>query len=131
MFSLHGDKAWELPAEKLISFFRSSDQTSAIVGQRQATTFQTLAKLSGHGEPVKSSPAPVKKAKSATPKPKESKPNEDSTITVNNTTGNQGHGQNGVGLTVRIEINLPASGDQDTYDRIFKSIRENLLRGQS
>jgi hypothetical protein len=34
-----------------------------------------------------------------------------------------------VGLTVRIEINLPADGDQDTYDRIFKSIRENLLNG--
>ena len=31
------------------------------------------------------------------------------------------------GLTVRIEINLPASGDQETYDRIFKSIRDNLL----
>jgi hypothetical protein len=34
-----------------------------------------------------------------------------------------------VGLTVRIEINLPATGDQDTYDKIFKSIRENLLNG--
>jgi hypothetical protein len=30
---------------------------------------------------------------------------------------------------VRIEINLPADGDQETYDRIFKSIRENLLNG--
>jgi hypothetical protein len=26
------------------------------------------------------------------------------------------------GLTVRIEINLPATGDQETYDKIFKSI---------
>lgn len=34
-----------------------------------------------------------------------------------------------VGLTVRIEINLPAVDDQDTYDKIFKSIRENLLNG--
>jgi len=33
------------------------------------------------------------------------------------------------GLTVRIEINLPADGDQETYDWIFKSIRENLLDG--
>jgi hypothetical protein len=32
-----------------------------------------------------------------------------------------------VGLTVRIEVNLPASGDQETYDRIFKSIRTNLI----
>jgi hypothetical protein len=34
-----------------------------------------------------------------------------------------------VGLTVRIEINLPPGGDQATYDAIFKSIRENLLNG--
>jgi hypothetical protein len=34
---------------------------------------------------------------------------------------------NNVGLTVRIEINLPAGGDKETYDTIFKSIRENLL----
>ena len=37
------------------------------------------------------------------------------------------HDRNNFGLTVRIEINLPASGDQDTYDKIFKSIRSNLI----
>jgi hypothetical protein len=31
------------------------------------------------------------------------------------------------GLTVRIEVNLPPGGDQDTYDKIFRSMRENLL----
>jgi hypothetical protein len=35
-----------------------------------------------------------------------------------------------VGLTVRIEINLPADGDQETYDRIFRSIRENLINAK-
>lgn len=30
-------------------------------------------------------------------------------------------------LTVRMEVNLPAGGDQETYDNIFKSIKENLL----
>ena len=29
-------------------------------------------------------------------------------------------------LTVRIEINLPAEGTQETYDAIFKSIKANL-----
>jgi len=29
-------------------------------------------------------------------------------------------------ITVRIEINLPAEGTQETYDAIFKSIKENL-----
>ena len=37
--------------------------------------------------------------------------------------------ESNVGLTVRIEVNLPADGEQETYDRIFKSIRENLLNG--
>ena len=38
---------------------------------------------------------------------------------------------NSVGLTVRIEINLPAGGDKETYDAIFQSIKENLLNGNS
>lgn len=40
-----------------------------------------------------------------------------------------GGNASGMALTVRVEINLPAGGDQETYDRIFKSIRENLLNG--
>jgi len=35
-----------------------------------------------------------------------------------------------IGLTVRIEVNLLPAGDQDTYDRIFRSIRENLLNAK-
>lgn len=42
-----------------------------------------------------------------------------------------GNGADAVGLTVRIEVNLPASGDQATYDRIFRSIRENLINGNA
>ena len=33
------------------------------------------------------------------------------------------------GLTVRIEVNLPAQADQETYDKIFSSIRKNLIDG--
>lgn len=36
-----------------------------------------------------------------------------------------------VGLTVRIEVNLPAGGEESTYDAIFKSIRKNLIDGRS
>ena len=73
----------------------------------------------------------TKKAKTTVPKQREPKPEAALAAKNNNPPGNQGHSPNGVALTVRIEINLPAAGDQDTYDRIFKSIRENLLRGQS
>jgi hypothetical protein len=32
-----------------------------------------------------------------------------------------------VALTVRIEVNLPAGGDDDTYDAIFASIKKHLM----
>jgi hypothetical protein len=52
-----------------------------------------------------------------------------STKDLGNTTTQREGGDRVLGLTVRIEINLPAQGDQKTYDTIFKSIRENLLNG--
>jgi hypothetical protein len=122
LFALHKDAAWELPASKLIGFFRTTDKTTALVGKFQAATFQLLAAFAGHGEvPEPAVAKPPAKAKDSKA-PKAAKPAKD-----------VGHAQiqNGgtrdVGLTVRIEVNLPAAGDQETYDRIFRSIRENLL----
>jgi len=46
LFSLHGDDAWKLDTDGLITFFRQSAESSQIVGQRQATTFTTLCALS-------------------------------------------------------------------------------------
>ena len=40
LFSLHGEDAWRVDLDSLIQFFRSTDDTGAIVGRRQATTFQ-------------------------------------------------------------------------------------------
>ena len=125
LFELHAATSWNLPSDKLISFFRSTDQTSAIVGQRQASTFQALAGLSGHLDTAASKPSVVgrpntlrvpkykklEKHESIAPKEEVEPPTRD------------------VGLTVRIEINLPVAPDQDTYDRIFRSIRANLLNG--
>ena len=53
---LHGDEAWKLGIDALIQYFRSTDDTSAIVGRRQATTFQGLSALSGQcrGSPSQS-----------------------------------------------------------------------------
>ncbi len=39
-------------------------------------------------------------------------------------------GNRDFGLTVRIEINLPADADQETYDKIFRSIKENLINAE-
>jgi hypothetical protein len=129
LFSLHGDKAWALEQSSLITYFRQTDQTSDLIGTRQATTFQTLAALGGHGEMRTSRLSASRKEKkervSTRPKKKEiSEATADTSISLSSRSEHRD-----LGLTVRIEINLPISGDQETYDRIFKSIRENLLSG--
>jgi hypothetical protein len=127
LFSLHGDKAWALDQSGLVTYFRQTDKTSAVVGTRQATTFQTLSELCGQREGAISRPSSERKDKPAKEKVKRVKkamqvaePN----VAVVQASQSK---KRDLGLTVRIEINLPASGDQETYDRIFKSIRENLL----
>lgn len=134
LFSLHGDATWKLEINALIQYFRSTDGTSAIVGRRQATTFQALSALSGHAEAPQTKVSTGKKAQ--TDKGSQRKPTtktasvvavqqqEPNPVTV---AGGIGPRERDIGLTVRIEINLPADGDQETYDRIFKSIRENLI----
>jgi hypothetical protein len=129
LFSLHGDAAWELDLDSLISFFRNSDQTTDIVGRRQASTFQALAGLAGHGEtPAAQKPSTnQKEVKQKSAKPKTDRPASKATDEVPPNGNSQ---QRDVGLTVRIEVNLPPAGDQETYDRIFRSIRENLLNAK-
>ena len=129
LFDIHGDLAWTLDKDSLITFFRQSDDTSAVIGGRQAGVFLALAGLSGHGELPAAKKAPAKapqKTSTAIKKKSQSKAEKAPTkpmVEVSNNT------QRDVGLTVRIEINLPADGTQETYDRIFKSIRENLING--
>lgn len=131
LFSLHGKQAWDLPTDKLISYFRSTDHTSAIVGQRQASTFQALAGLSGHGEaPAQKSTAPARRAEKMAAAKKPVKEHKPEVLATPQEEPIQKKDGRDVGLTVRIEINLPAAADQETYDRIFKSIRENLLNGE-
>jgi hypothetical protein len=132
LFELHGDAAWKQDRNALTQFFRTTDHSSDVVGTRQAGTFSALAALSGHVEMPTSKTATISK-KPKTPdretKSKEihSSQKQDKTKEPSNV-GNNGNGQP-VGLTVRIEVNLPASGDQETYDKIFQSIRKNLING--
>jgi len=128
LFNLHGDATWDLDLDSLIGFFRANDTTSAIVGKKQAQTFQLLAGFAGHGEVPEArppggktkEPTARKTARKSTAAEKKAPLAESTTITPP---------ASQVGLTVRIEVNLPADGNQATYDRIFRSIRENLLDG--
>lgn len=134
LFRLHGGDTWALDEDGLISFFRGSDKTSDLVGRRQATTFRVLASFAGHGEipSAKASSSP----KSNAPKTKPArtpiaKPAVEKKLETQGTNGGSDKGgMRNFGLSVRIEVNLPAAGDQETYDRIFRSIRENLLNGK-
>lgn len=132
LFELHKEEAWSLDDVNLITYFRQTDQSTEIVGKRQALTFKALAGLSGKRElsaprstsPKKPAAAASKKdttKKKPAPKPQESQP--EAPVVLPAAQNNDG----GFGLTVRVEINLPTDGSQATYDRIFKSIRENLI----
>ena len=129
LFELHGDTSWTLDRDALISYFRGSDETSAVTGSRQALTFQTLASLSlKRAEQVPSRTSSGPRASNKDKKPaskKASAPKLEVPIPGDSRSGSP------VGLTVRIEINLPANGSQATYDNIFESIRKNLLNGAS
>lgn len=131
LFELHGDAAWDLDRGALITFFRSHDEATAIVGKLQASTFRVLAAYSGHGDvPAPKTPAAMGPKPAAKPVSKKSAGAAKPPASTGGTEAvKNGKESSVVGLTVRIEINLPADGDQETYDRIFKSIRENLLNG--
>jgi len=130
LFELHGDGAWDLDNAALINFFRTHDETTAVVGKLQASTFKGLAAYAGHGEiPVAKAVGPKKQKQGGKAVSKKPVAAVASAAASTPQLSKSEHTSGVVGLTVRIEINLPADGDQETYDRIFKSIRENLLNG--
>jgi hypothetical protein len=131
LFDDHGDAAWQLDTNTLITFFRQTDESSGIVGARQGATFKALAALAGHGETptvrtsgarkARESKAPQSKSKTGTITPDH---REQPSVLTKEVAAGQ------FGLTVRVEVNLPAEADQETYNKIFQSIRRNLIDGQ-
>lgn len=133
IFDLHGDAAWELSKDELISFFRQADSTSSVIGTRQAGTFQVFAALAGHGE----LPSRREASKSKVSDNSKNKPSRATKRTTSSAAEKPAVGigiktdnldkKRDIGLTVRVEINLPSDGTKEIYDNIFKSIKENLL----
>jgi hypothetical protein len=131
LFELHGDASWELDRATLTQFFRTTDHSSDIVGKRQAGTFANLSGLSGHSTvPAAAKPAVKKTSEASEASKRAAKPK----VTAKKAESEGKHTgtpvNRQVGLTVRVEVNLPAEGDQQTYDRIFRSIRKNLIDGE-
>jgi Family of unknown function (DUF5343) len=138
VFDEMGDGALDATKGDLTPWFRAADKTSDLVGQRQASTFQTLAALAGHGDPPVARSGPAKKTTAATPGSAAKKTTAKMTTPKDQVEkaggddgsgGGDGGGKNrqDVGLTVRIEVNLPPAGDADTYDAIFASIKKHLM----
>lgn len=132
LFELRGDDAWTLNQAGLVSYFRSADKTSDIIGGRQAGVFRVFASLAGHGDQAAS---PSKSVKAATTKPKAARvaasSSKKSTPAVETPAASfdpkvTPKGRD-MALTVRIEINLPAGATRKNYDDIFQSMKENLL----
>lgn len=132
LFADHGEAAWSESKEDLTRWFRVTDKTSEVTGGRQAATFLNLAALAGHGDvptiaagssnrgskAAKKSTAPTKKAAT---KP-EAKVAEGEKMVLDAPAD-----ADRLGLTVRIEVNLPADGTPENYDAIFASIRRHLI----
>lgn len=135
LFDEVGDDVLTAERYVLTNWFRASDKTSALVGQRQANTFLTLAALAGYGEvpTVRTLSAKKAAATGATAKrtaAKKSTPlKADAKIAPPSPPGDDQQLRNPpeVGLTVRIEVNLPPDGDAATYDSIFASIKKHLM----
>jgi hypothetical protein len=138
VFDEMGEDALSAERDVLTNWFRASDKTSALVGQRQASTFRTLVALAGHGDAPANRASSPKKAvdpSTAASKVTAKKP---STSTAAGDKAPPAHARkdqgdsntistSDVGLTVRIEVNLPPGGDADTYDAIFASIKKHLM----
>jgi Family of unknown function (DUF5343) len=129
LFDLHGDQAWQLDKANLTQFFRTSDHSTEVVGTRQAGTFIHLASLAGHTEVPPPREGQVQKKGPANRKERQlrSKPAAARATKSEKTDRDGATVVPRLGLTVRIEVNLPAEGDQQTYDMIFQSIQRNLI----
>lgn len=132
LFDLRGEDAWTMTKSELIGYFRSADKTSDVIGTRQAGVFQAFRALAGHeqggaAQPKSGATKPKEKAAKVKPqKEKNGKPPPEVKTSLNNP-AQADTSRRDVALTVRIEINLPTEGSQETYDNIFKSIKANLL----
>jgi len=134
LFGEMGDGAYTADRESLGYWFRGADKTSDLVGGRQASTFLALGAAAGKVDgvvPPKPRAASTAKggAGSKSPKPaRASKTDPEAAASpVDVLTAPPGDARADVGLTVRIEVNLPAGGDADTYDAIFASIKRHLI----
>lgn len=127
LFETHGEDAWSLGKSELTTYFRMSDDTSEIIGQRQASTFLALAAEGGHGEVPEAKPAGKPPATRTTKKKTGTKKAVSKSETADNAGELIQRSLGEMNFSLRIEMNLPTTDDKLVYDALFQSIRENLI----
>jgi hypothetical protein len=128
LFIVRGDDAWTMGRDDLIGYFRGADKTSEIIGSRQAGVFIALRELAGYATKNFESKSQSTKITS-TKKSRMSLKHRAKADNVfpQETKNKTVSGKLDAALTVRVEVNLPTEASQETYDAIFKSIKENLF----
>lgn len=124
LFEVNGEEAWSLDPSDLTTFFRQSNQTSDVIGKRQASVFQIFAALSGKRDVI-SVKMNSKKIRSDTKR----EPRKAVAKIKPKTTTTLGKSFDSLGMSIKIDVNLPSDASKETYDNIFKSIREHLIDG--
>lgn len=133
LFELRGDEVWSMSKQQLTTYFRTADKTSEVIGERQANVFVMFRGLAGYATTSESAASKAvgngKPAKVKSLSPKKLKVTEAPAAILKQTPHelSADDARRSIALTVRVEINLPAAGSQETYDNIFKSIRANLI----
>jgi hypothetical protein len=131
LFDLRGDTAWTMNRSQLISYFRNSDKTSDIIGGRQTSVFMALREMAGHQAGASAVAKPrasnTSKAKVSIRKAQPIEQKKPADVIQEDVHPTSKQPKSDIAMTVRIEINLPAGGTQETYDAIFKSIKANLF----
>jgi len=127
LFETFGDEAWKVDKNKLIGYFRTSDDTSARVGEQQTATFLALAEFAGHGAAPTASSNGARRARATTTRAPRATKSAVGAPRVTPASVPPAVSSGPLPLSLRIELNLPVTDDQSVYDKIFRSIRENLI----
>ncbi|MCE5258107.1 MAG: DUF5343 domain-containing protein, partial [Chloroflexi bacterium] len=125
LFEIRGENAWSLASDELATYFQAAGASPKVAGL-QVKTFRILAEAAGRPAFAETGAArqltlprgrPADKSKAALP-----------ARSAAGEPSRRGSASRSANLTLHIDLHLPDNADQETYDRIFRSIREQLLR---
>ena len=110
-------------ASELKGWFKTKTGVGEKVAEKMATTFKSISAYAD----FENSPAQVEGSDSPQEEPSDDEPNVAPQADPRMSIPIAQSGQNGIGLTYKIEVHLPDTTNIDTYRSIFRAIREELM----